>query len=218
MLLQGSPVSLECLTSSTTGPPYYSLMTDYLWQLTSPKVHLNASPSFPFPVSLVFRHWHKGLSWKLSSQTWEQEACCKGAIQPLPKVCQALASLCLRLKYWLERLRVGGWWQPLHLAPRCVSAWQSSWVSISFLSCHSCGSSGLVYSVSHQTHERQAAAGTGCIHLCPYPTAFSTASACRAGSVELIFALAARVWLWTVIVSSLERERLSAQARTLHTQ
>lgn len=160
-------------------------MTDYLWKLIFQKVHLKAPPSFPFPVSLVFRHRHKGLSWKLSLQTWEQEACCKGATQPLPEVCQALASLSLHLKYSLERQRVGGRWQPLHLAPCCVSAWQSGWVLIPFMSCHSCGSSGLVYSVSHQTHERQAAAGTGCIHLCPYPMVFGRASACRAGSLDL---------------------------------
>lgn len=67
----------------------------------------------------------------------------------------------------------------------------SGWLLIPFMSCHWCGSSGLVYSVSHQMHERQAAAGMGCIHLCWYPTVLGTASACRAGSVDLIFALAA---------------------------
>lgn len=57
----------------------------------------------------------------------------------------------------------------MHLAPR-VSAWQSSWVSIPFKSCQLCGSSGLVCSLSHQAHEREAAAGTGCIHLCLLPS------------------------------------------------
>lgn len=52
----------------------------------------------------------------------------------------------------------------------CASAWQSSWVSIPFQSCHLCGSSGLFYSLSHQAHEREAAAGTGCIHLCLLPS------------------------------------------------
>lgn len=48
------------------------------------------------------------------------------------------------------------------------------------------GSSGLVYSVLHEMHETQAAAGMGWTHLCLYPTVFSTASACRAGSVAVL--------------------------------
>lgn len=76
-------------------------MTGYLWQLTSLKVHLKAP--LPFPSVTCVQAQAQGLSWKLSSQTWEQEAGCKGTTQPHPEVCQALASLPLHLKYSLER-------------------------------------------------------------------------------------------------------------------
>lgn len=46
-------------------------------------------------------------------------------------------------------------------------------------SCHLCGSSGLVYSLSHQAHEREAAAGTGCIYLCLHHAVLGTAPAAR---------------------------------------
>lgn len=68
----------------------------------------------------------------------------------------------------------GSWWQLLHLAP-----WYSSWVLICFMNCHLCESSGLVYSLSLQAHEREAAAGTGCIHLCLHHAVFGTGPAVR---------------------------------------
>lgn len=83
---------------------------------------------------------------------------------------------CARLWFllpWAEVLTGGtvrGWWQPLHLALR-VSAWQNSWVVIPFMSCCLCGTSVLVYSLSHQ-HMRgklllaQAASTSACIMLC----------------------------------------------------
>lgn len=90
MQVQGLPVSLEGLTISRTAP-HYSLV-EILWLLTYPNFHLKTPSMFPFPVAVVFSHWHKDLSQILSLLTWEQGSCCKGATQPLPEVCQALVS------------------------------------------------------------------------------------------------------------------------------
>lgn len=77
MQMQGLPVSPEGLTSSRTAPHYY--LMEILWLLTFPIGHLKVPSPFPFPVSLVFSHWHKDLSQILSLLTWEQESSCKGA-------------------------------------------------------------------------------------------------------------------------------------------
>lgn len=68
-----------------------------------PKSSFEGSPLLPFPSVTCVQAQAQGLYWKLSSQTWEQEAGCKGTTQPHPEVCQALASLPLHLKYSLER-------------------------------------------------------------------------------------------------------------------
>lgn len=165
MQVQGLPVSPEGLTISRTAP-HYSLV-EILWLLTYPNIHLKTPCSFPFPMSLVFSHWHKDHRYC---------PCWPGSKSPAIKVQLSPCLRCARL--WLllpcaEVLTGGtvwGWWQLLHLAPcvflpgRAAGFWYLLWAT--------CVEALGWFTAFHTKHMRwrlllaQAASTSACATLC----------------------------------------------------
>lgn len=207
MLLQGYRARLCLLKAWQTAhlTPYYSLMTDYSWQLTSQKLHSKASPP-----SLSQCHLCSGTGARICPGNCP---CRPGSRGPAAEVPHSPRLSCARLWLlfacvWNTHWRDSEWeaggspytWHCLVFLPGKAAGFRyPSWAV-----------TGVEILGSFTTFptrcKRHVAAGT---HLHPYlPVPCGFCSAYRAGSMGFVFALAAWVWLWTTTVSSLERDPL----------